>query len=134
MRQVSQTLGFFNQEIAKAVKRAAIYRGTAWPTGQGSREIINVGFAKRGGQYLVGPGVPFPHQPLDAMHHGGRFACPGNGEDQGRAIVVIDNGLLLFGEGKCCCWERAVDRQNSCFMGCRVLLNFIVYEPALEGW
>jgi hypothetical protein len=98
---VSQPLGFFNQEIAQTVKRAAIYLGTVRPAGQGSREIINVGFAKRGGQYLVGSGVPFPHQPLDAMHHGGRFACPGYSEDQGRAVVVIDYGLLLFGEGKC---------------------------------
>ncbi len=99
---MSQLLGFFYQEVTQAVKRAAIYLGAVGPASQGSSEVIDVGFAKRSGQYLFGLDVPFPHQPLDAIHHGRRFACPGYGKDQSRAVVVIYNGLLLFGEG--CCW------------------------------
>jgi hypothetical protein len=37
------------------------------------------------------------------MHHGGRFACPGYGKDQCRAVVVIYDGLLLGGEGNSWC-------------------------------
>ena len=40
------------------------------------------------------------HQPLDAMHHGGSLARAGHGKDQRRAVVVLDDGLLLFGQSQ----------------------------------
>lgn len=90
---------FFYQEVAQTVKRTTVHLGTVRPASQGSGEVVDIAFTKGSGQYLVGLGMFLPHQALDAIHHGRRFAGPGDGEDQRRAVAVIDDRLLLLSEG-----------------------------------